>query len=70
MSSKRAIFYLLQEVAQSYIRNHRLPPAYGLSTSPGIGDYMYEYEEMSTEITPSPSIDPSIGRLSANEELA
>lgn len=46
-----------QEVAQSYVRNHRVPPTYGLSTctSSLTRDYLYEYEEMSTEITPNPS---------------
>lgn len=56
----------LQEVAQSYVRNNRLPSTYGLSSSPmNGGDYAYEYEDRSTEITPS----HSIGGSCRSEEL-
>ena len=56
----------LQEVAQRYVRNHRLPPTYGRSTSSYNGDYLYEYEEISSDITQ----DQALSRQTLNEELA
>ena len=51
---------LLQEVARRYVRNHSVPPTYGRSTSSTNGDYLYDYEEISSDFTPT----------SMNEELA
>lgn len=57
----------LQSVAQSYVRNYRLPPTYGLSSSPiNGGDYAYDDEERSPVITPS----HSTGGISMSEEFA
>lgn len=55
--------HFLQEVARSYVRNHRVPPAYGLSSSSTNGDYYFE--EMSPDVTPNPS-----SRQSLTEETA
>ncbi|XP_073253634.1 uncharacterized protein [Porites lutea] len=58
--------HFLQDVARRYVRNHQLPPTYGRSTSYFNGDYLYEYEEISSDVAP----DASWSRDSPNEELA
>lgn len=45
--------HFLQEVARNYIRNHSLPPTYGRSTSTCNGDYLYDFDEISSDTTPT-----------------